>query len=135
MPAPWSLPLTASAWVIGAVVAVIIVAALLILVIVRTVVRKSRAEDLPEVLVGLADVLHAAAGILPWRRDGKRREDANTAPTPDNTAPAAESGPAAPPAATTVVIVDAHGTAAPPASVPPRRSLPTAPQTPTGGQP
>lgn len=47
--------------------AAIVALAILATIIVRSVVAKARAEDLPEVLTGLSQVLEATAGFLPWR--------------------------------------------------------------------
>ena len=58
---------TAWAWFAGAGLAAIVALAILATIIVRSVVTKARAEDLPEVLTGLSQVLEATAGFLPWR--------------------------------------------------------------------
>jgi hypothetical protein len=52
--------------VIGLIALLVLV--LLAAYIVRVVVDKAHAEDLPAVLLGMSQVLEAAAGMLPWAR-------------------------------------------------------------------
>ncbi|MEV0602493.1 hypothetical protein AB0I82_24765 [Streptomyces sp. NPDC050315] len=49
------------------IVALMILASLAAYVV-RLVVRKARAEDLPHVLTGMSQVLEAIAAMLPWTR-------------------------------------------------------------------
>ncbi len=52
--------------VVLAGLAAIVVLALLVAVIATCVVRKARAEDLPQLLTALSHVVEAAARFLPW---------------------------------------------------------------------
>ena len=55
-------------WVVCAGLAAIAVLAALSAIVVCIVVRKARAEDLPQILAGLSQMIEATAGFLPWHR-------------------------------------------------------------------
>jgi hypothetical protein len=59
---------TAPVWLAGIGLIALLVLVLLAAYIVRMVVCKARAEDLPAVLAGMSQVLEAVAGMLPWGR-------------------------------------------------------------------
>ncbi|MFC6065059.1 hypothetical protein [Streptomyces ochraceiscleroticus] len=65
----------APVWLAATGVLALLVLALLAAYVVRLVVCKARAEDLPHVLTGMSQVLEAIAAMLPWSRPRDRADD------------------------------------------------------------
>lgn len=55
-------------WLVSAGLIAFLALVLLVAYVMRMVVHKARAEDLPEVLSSMGEVLEATSGMLPWSR-------------------------------------------------------------------
>jgi hypothetical protein len=87
-------------FVLGVVVLAVALAVLLI--VVRPVVKKTRAEDVPATLVGLSHVIAALSAFLPWN---KQRLPAQTAEAPAALSPDGQPG-GGTPVSSTIITAD-----------------------------